>query len=361
MNINIVGLGPGSIDNISSGAYELLMRQEIPLFVRTRNHPNIALLEERGMKAVYLDEYYEQGKSFEEVYQKIALRILEEARKHASITYAVPGHPFVAEKTVEQVVRLAAEEGIKTRIIPSMSFIDMTFAAIRKDPSDGFALVNALVIDEEKIDPKSHLLITQVYNNLVASEVKLKLLEIYPPEHGVIFVKNAGIQQADCREEIKQIPLAEMDYGEYVYDHLTTIFVPAAEETEVKGLHDLVEIVRTLRGEGGCPWDRKQTHESLRENIVEEATEVKEAIEAQDIDNLIEELGDVLLQVVFHSELGKESGEFNLADVTTGICNKLVFRHPHVFAGLEVEEEDLPALWKKLKQEEKEKKILKNE
>lgn len=346
---------------ISIGAYQLLTQNEMPIFVRTKKHPNIEMLESKGMLATYLDDYYEAAKSFEEVYQKIAERIVEEAKKHRQIAYAVPGHPFVAEKTVEYLVRLAEEEAIEIQIIPSMSFIDTTFAAVRKDPSDGFALLNALTMDEERIEPEQHLLITQIYDSLVASEVKLKLLEIYPPDHVIFFVKNAGMDQAECKEEVREIPLAEMDYREHDYDHLTTIFVPATEGTATKRIRDLVEIVRALRGEGGCPWDCKQTHESLRGHIVEEANEVKEAIEADDIDNLIEELGDVLLQIVFHSELGRESGAFTLSDVIGGICEKLVFRHPHVFAGLQIDEKDLPVLWQELKQAEKKKKILKNE
>lgn len=356
--IYIAGLGPGSMEQISIGAYEALMDKETPVFIRTKRHPNIESLEAKGMQATYLDDYYEAAKNFEEVYQKIAERIVEEAKKHRQIAYAVPGHPFVAEKTVEYLVRLAEEEAIEIQIIPSMSFIDTTFAAVRKDPSDGFTLLNALTMDEERIEPEQHLLITQIYDSLVASEVKIRLLEIYPPNHGIFFVKNAGIDQADCKEEVREIPLSEMDHREYEYDHLTTIFVPATEETATKRIRDLVEIVRALRGEGGCPWDRKQTHESLREHIVEEANEVKEAIEADDIDNLIEELGDVLLHIVFHSELGRESGAFTLSDVIGGICEKLVFRHPHVFAGLQIDEKDLPDLWQKLKKEEK---ILKNE
>lgn len=100
-------------------------------------------------------------------------------------------------------------------------------------------------------------------------------------------------------------------------------------------INDLLEIMDILRGEGGCPWDREQTHTSIRKNFIEEVYEVCEAIDKNDISLLKEELGDVLLQVVFHSRMEKELGNFDFDDVTDGICKKLIVRHPHIFAGEE--------------------------
>lgn len=103
------------------------------------------------------------------------------------------------------------------------------------------------------------------------------------------------------------------------------------EFKEVYGLEDLLNIMALLRGEGGCPWDAQQTHESIRKNFIEETYEVIEAIDNRDAELLKEELGDVLLQVVFHSQMEKEAGRFDFNDVCDGICKKLVERHPHVF------------------------------
>ena len=99
------------------------------------------------------------------------------------------------------------------------------------------------------------------------------------------------------------------------------------------GCTALMEIMERLRGEGGCPWDRAQTHESLKQYFLEEAYEVAEAIDNKDPENLKEELGDMLLQVVFHAQIAAEDGDFTLAEVSRGICDKMVRRHPPVFGG----------------------------
>ena len=97
------------------------------------------------------------------------------------------------------------------------------------------------------------------------------------------------------------------------------------------GFRDLVDIMALLRSENGCPWDRVQTHESIRKNFIEETYEVAEAIDNKDVANLREELGDVLLQVVFHTQMEREAGRFDMDDVITEVCEKLVVRHPHIF------------------------------
>ena len=108
------------------------------------------------------------------------------------------------------------------------------------------------------------------------------------------------------------------------------------QKKEKYGIDDLLQIMQILRGEGGCPWDREQTHESMRRDMLEEAYEVCEAIDLNDRDLLKEELGDVLLQVVHHARIEEEQGSFNFEDVCDGICRKLIVRHPHVFADVQV-------------------------
>ena len=103
-------------------------------------------------------------------------------------------------------------------------------------------------------------------------------------------------------------------------------------------MDDLLEIMKTLRAPGGCPWDREQTHQSICRNMLEEAYEVVDAIDHEDMENLKEELGDVLLQVVFHARMAEEAGQFTFEDVVDGVCRKLVYRHPHVFGTVEAED-----------------------
>ena len=112
------------------------------------------------------------------------------------------------------------------------------------------------------------------------------------------------------------------------------------EFKEKYAIEDLLKIMEILRGPGGCPWDAEQTHESIKKGFIEETYEVIEAINKKDKDLLQEELGDVLLQVVFHTEIEKELGVFDFSDVTDGVCKKLIERHPHVFGEVKVSSTD---------------------
>lgn len=117
---------------------------------------------------------------------------------------------------------------------------------------------------------------------------------------------------------------------------------------------DLMEIVRVLRHPGGCPWDQEQTHQSIRRNFLEETYEVAEAIDREDLDGLKEELGDVLLQVFFHTSIEEDAGRFTLDDVADGVCKKLIYRHPHVFGDVTVDSTDqVLSNWEELKKKEK--------
>lgn len=119
-------------------------------------------------------------------------------------------------------------------------------------------------------------------------------------------------------------------------------------------LEDLLHIMRILRAPGGCPWDREQDHKSIRRNFIEETYEAIEAIDEDDAEHLKEELGDVLLQVVFHTEMEREKGVFDLDDVCDGVCKKLVFRHPHIFGDVTVADSDeVLRNWDALKRVEK--------
>lgn len=126
------------------------------------------------------------------------------------------------------------------------------------------------------------------------------------------------------------------------------------QEKEYYTIEDFIQVVKELRGENGCPWDKKQTHESLIPCLVEESGEVVEAIEHHDMQNLEEELGDVLLQVVMHARIAEERGDFNFSDVVDGVCRKMIRRHPHVFGNetFSTREEHLSS-WRKIKELEK--------
>lgn len=126
------------------------------------------------------------------------------------------------------------------------------------------------------------------------------------------------------------------------------------QKKENYGIDDLLRIMELLRSEDGCPWDRVQTHQSIRKNFIEETYEVAEAIDQDDASLLKEELGDVLLQVVFHTEMEREAGRFNFDDVCDGICRKLILRHPHIFSDTVAETpEQVLSNWEDIKKVEK--------
>ncbi|MDO4793832.1 MAG: MazG nucleotide pyrophosphohydrolase domain-containing protein [Filifactor alocis] len=348
MSVTIVGLGPGSMEGLSLGAYREL-RSGKKIFCRTKQHPVISVLEEEGIEFEFLDEYYSLD-SFEKVYEKIADLIVERS-KEEELIYCVPGHPYVAEKTVEIIEQKLEEKGEKAVVVSSMSFVDAIFHSLGFDPSKGFSLVNAVDFDHERIDSGQNLIVTQVYDSWTASEVKLKLMEVYEDETSAWIVEGAMIPG---HEKKKELALYELDQKGWEFNHLTSLFVPAQEEKKFRDFYDLGRIVATLRGENGCQWDKKQTHESLKSCLLEEAEEVNQAVDNEDIDNLIEELGDVLLIVFMQSQIGKEDGFFDIRDVVDTICSKLIRRHPHVFGDVVINtEEEALELWNKIKMQEK--------
>ena len=123
--------------------------------------------------------------------------------------------------------------------------------------------------------------------------------------------------------------------------------------------YDLVEIMKILRGEGGCPWDREQTHMSIRKNLIEETYEVVEAIDNDDPVLMCEELGDLILQAVFHAQMSAEEGRFDINDVCNGICEKLIVRHPHIFSDVVADTSDeVLKNWDAIKQQTKHQKTV---
>ncbi|MER2140763.1 MAG: nucleoside triphosphate pyrophosphohydrolase, partial [Priestia megaterium] len=202
-----------------------------------------------------------------------------------------------------------------------------------------------------EIELTGHVLIAQVYDQFVASEVKLTLMEHVPDDYLVYIVTAAGSSE----EKIQPVKLYELD-REMSLNNLTTIYVPpVADETILYHQFDSFRrIIATLRGPNGCPWDQKQTHESLKRYLLEESYELLDAIDRQDDDNMIEELGDVLLQVLLHAQIGEDEGMFSIDDVIRSVSEKMVRRHPHVFGEVSVKDADeVLKNWDEIKKEEK--------
>ncbi len=224
-------------------------------------------------------------------------------------------------------LRLFYLEKSKLKICHGTSFLDAIITRLGLDPVQGLRVVDALALDKASHTNRDVLVCIQCYDSVVAGNLKIWLSKLYEDDHPVCIVRGVGIDEI---EEVTPMSLYELDrYSNY--DHLTSVVVYRQEKTSRATIDDLREIMETLRGENGCPWDREQDHLSLKPYVLEEAYEVAECLERDDIFGLEEELGDLMLQVVFHAQIASENGEFELVDVLQGICDKLIHRHPHVF------------------------------
>ncbi|ELC8424974.1 nucleoside triphosphate pyrophosphohydrolase [Clostridium perfringens] len=346
--LKIMGLGPGAYEALTIGALKELKNNK-NIYFRTEKHPTVDFLKDEGIKFKSYDHAYEKYDSFDDVYKYIAEDLITKIKDDEDLIYAVPGHPLVAEKSVINLIELCKENNIQYEVLPAVSFVDAMMEALQVDPIEGVKIIDAFDMKNQILDKRVGTIITQVYNNFIASEVKLRLLEGYEDDTEIIFVRAAGVEGL---ESIRKIPLYELDWQEDI-DYLTSIYIPK-DLGNKKDFQDLLDIIETLRNPGGCPWDREQTHESLKSAILEECYEVIDAIENEDEDALIEELGDVLLQVVFHASIGKEDGYFDIMDVIGGISNKMINRHPHVFGNEKANtSEQVLVNWDEIKKEEK--------
>jgi tetrapyrrole methylase family protein/MazG family protein len=345
----IAGLGPGAVGAVPAGLTGELARAD-RVYLRTARHPVVPWLEGQGVRFETFDRYYEECPTFEEVYRRIAATVIA-AAEQGLVAYVVPGHPLVAEEASDLILDQAGAMGLATRVLPAMSFLDALFVALRLDPTAGLFILDALEPDRLIPVGTAGMVLTQVHNRMVAGEVKIRLMAYYPDEHRVWVVRAAGVPEL---ERIQEVPLYALDRLDWL-DHLTSVYVPPGEACAgTFSLAPLVGIMATLRGRDGCPWDREQTHHSIRRYLIEETYEVLDAIERQNMHSLREELGDLLLQIVFHAQMAKEQGHFDMDDVVRSVCDKMIYRHPHVFGREKVRDADeVLANWERLKRREK--------
>jgi len=346
--IQVVGLGAGDLDQLPLGVYKLL-KSGTPVYLRTKEHPVVGELEKEGFLYQSFDSVYVKQEQFEDVYEEICERLLSN-KDHDELIYAVPGHPLVAERTVQLLLERGVKAGVAIEISGGQSFLDDIFSALKIDPIEGFQLLDATDLKLEEIQLRQHMIVGQVYDAFVASNVKLTFMEKLPFDYEVTIVTAAGSKD----ERVRKVPLFELDRAAEL-NNLTSVYIPPVKDDVIlyKDFNKLRAVIAELRGPNGCPWDLKQTHESLKEYLIEESYEVIEAIQEQDIDHLVEELGDVLLQVLLHAQIGEDDGYFSIDDVIEGLSSKMVRRHPHVFGDKTAETaEDVVRNWQEIKQEE---------
>ncbi len=346
--ILIVGLGPGGRNDISPAALDTIQTAR-KVILRTSRHPVVDWIREMGYEFTDLDYLYEKAPDYETLYRIIAETVLAEA-KEGDVAYAVPGHPLVGEKSVELIIEMAKAQGIELKVIASPGFIEAVCAALSLSVGEGIQLLDGLSLKRSNLNPSLPVIIFQVPDKSSASEVKLTLQQIYPDDWEITIVEAAGVEG---QQRIEKIPLFQLDRRNVNY--LTSLYLPPVPlELRRPSFTDLVAIMARLRGEGGCPWDRQQTHQTLRRYLIEEAYEVIEAIDRNEMESLCEELGDLLLQPIFHAQLANEENYFDIEDVIEAITVKLLNRHPHVFGDVKVESaEHVLRNWEQIKRAEK--------
>jgi len=350
--IAIVGLGPGGTDLITPQT-RVALGESAHVRLRTRRHPAAELT---GTAASF-DDVYEQADRFADVYREIADRLLAEASDiDEELVYAVPGSPLVLERTVDLLRGAASEGRVELRILPAMSFLDVAWAELQIDPVEaGVRLIDGHTFAVSAAGQTGPLLVAHCHALHVLSDIKLAVDD--PPPR-VTVLQRLGLPD----QRIFDVAWADLD-REVDADHLTSIYIAQMGVPVATEFVKFDELVRELREK--CPWDREQTHASLRRHLLEETHEVLEALDARGLidddepdadldDHLAEELGDLLFQIFFHARLAAERGAFTVADVARGVHDKLVYRHPHVFADASAESSDqVLSSWEELKKQEK--------
>ena len=341
-DITVVSLGPGDPDLLNQKTVQTV-RSASDLVVLTEKHLFSRWLHHEGISFTTLDRFFESSEDFDTLHASAASYLWEKAIK-GPVVFAVPD--AVSDQTVRMLYRTKPENGC-IEIVPGTGYQDIYLSASMPWITDSdFRYATPSDLLSAEYNPNVSLLIPELDNELTAGRVKLFLSDLLDDEREIVLLQGTA--------SVSLIRLYELDRQAF-YNHQTAVFIPSSDFMHRTRfvLQDLIRIMEYLRSPEGCPWDRKQTHRSLRPFLAEEAWECIASIDQEDMDHLSEELGDLLFQIVFHSSIGRSFDEFTLVDVVTSICLKMIRRHPHVFAeSVKEESESSPLAWEAIKRME---------
>lgn len=320
--ITVVAISTGDASLLTREGEQTLTRART-LVLRTGRHPLGAWLAANRIAYSTLDALYEACEDFDAFNRRAAENLLALARS-GDVVYAVADP---AMDSTLSALRGAAGADVAVRVLPGVSHADRCLAMLPERP-EGVRLYAAEDFRSARVSPGEPLLLAELHSAACAGECKLRLMRLLPDDTVLRFFTGDN----EGRLSMAAIPLYALD-RQAAYDHLTACYVPArpmAERTRFD-MDDLVAVMTRLRAPDGCPWDREQSHESLLTHLLEECYEFVGAVREGDTAHMYDELGDVLLQVVFHAEIARQHGDFDIEDVTTAITGKMIERHPHIF------------------------------
>lgn len=356
--IIVVGMGPGPEGLLCEKAIEALFGAAEVCF-RTLRHPGAQdlrhELSERGIVVSDFDYLYEDGTNFEEVYGAIVDSLVLKATERSSkgyICYVLPGSGSFGERTVGLLTKI---DGVSVKVVPGVSFLELAFLRLGVDPVDGLCIGDGMTAISYPERFSGKVILAQCYSTEICQELLLRtsLYGEFPPP---VLLHHLGLSD-EVVAELKHWKLPEG----FEPDHLTSLYFPlfSRYSTSLGRLWEVIRSLRTL-----CPWDAEQTHSSLARHLLEESHETLEALDDLQrvgeeglndaMAHLAEELGDLLIQVMFHANLAMEAGFFDLGDVADVTVEKLIRRHPHVFSDtVALKASDVVSNWEQIKLEEK--------
>ncbi len=311
--IILIGLGCNEGDITLNGLN--VIKNAKTVVARTGDAISFKTLKNQGVNAITLDDVYKKSRNFDTLNKNLAKRVIEMS-KNGEVVYAVDGS-VTEDASCKEIIKkhknveVYAGVSSTSKCLERLNVIETSVNGVSAyDYVNGFKVSFPLVI-------------YAIDNRRIASEVKLLLSDLVGEEVEIKVCDNT------CNKKIKVYELDRLE----VYDYSTAIYIENKNFLLKKRFDflDLIDITKALRAENGCPWDREQTPKSIEKNLIEETYELIDAIESDDDDMIIEEIGDVMLQTAFYVVFGEEDGRFTYCDVLSGICKKLISRHTHVF------------------------------
>ncbi|MCS7190272.1 MAG: nucleoside triphosphate pyrophosphohydrolase [Fimbriimonadales bacterium] len=336
--IYLVGLGASGAQELSENALQALRRAQ-RVFLVAPNRFNLRVLEWVGVAYESCPDEQEQ-----------AVEAILNAPER-TVAVAMPGHPLIANPLSAAILQAASGRGRSVRLVPSRSFIEPALEAVLLSAAEGLQVLDARRLPHLRLDPTIPSLWFGIETPERLQAVQQQLLRFYPPEFEVFLIHAPGDESLTETRRVTLSKLTRMPSDAVTY--LLTPPCPRREQV-YEGFEGLVRVVAALRAPDGCPWDREQTHASLKPHLLEEVYETLEAIDSGDPAELREELGDLLLQVLMHSQMASETGAFDIESVVQYLTEKLISRHPHVFGSAHAETaEQVLKNWDKTKRAQK--------